>query len=111
MRKNRRRSRRGRASTFDPQDETLVEHRKLGVWDLYVERDPKLSYFPSSWRIEEYMGLLNDLPYLWRTIRDVGTVAGPLLFLYVAFTLVKSLIPALNLWYVRRICHPSIWYI
>jgi hypothetical protein len=100
MRKNRRRSRRGRSSTFDPQDETLVEHRKLGVWDLYVERDPKLSYFPTSWGVEEYMGLSNDLPYLWRTIRDVGSVAWSLLFLYVAFTLIKSLVPAVNIWYV-----------
>ena len=110
MRKNRRRSRRGRATTFDPQDETLVEHRKLGVWDLYVERDSKLSYFPTSWRIEEYVGILNDLPYLWRTIRDVGAVAWPLLFVYVAFTLIKSLLPALNLWFVEPISHSFIWY-
>jgi hypothetical protein len=108
MRKNRRRSRKERASTFDPQDETLVEHRKLGVWDLYVERGPKLSYFPTSWRVEEYIWLFNDLPYLWRTIRDVGSVAWPLLFLYVAFTLIKSLVPAVNIWYVERIYHFSI---
>lgn len=111
MRKNRRRSRRGRSGTFDPQDEKLVEHRKLGVWDLYVERDPKLSYFPTSWRVEEYIGMSNDLPYLWRTIRDVGAVAWPLLFLYVAFALIKSLVPAMSLWYVERVYHSSIWYI
>jgi hypothetical protein len=106
MKKNRRRPKRRNGSTFDPQDQSLVEHRKLGVWDLYVERDPNLSYFPTSWRIEKYTGLLNDLPYLSRTIRDVGAVAWPLLFLYVATTLVKSLSPALNLWYVD-ICPSS----
>jgi hypothetical protein len=98
MGRNRRRSRKATGTSFDPQDETLVEHRKLGVWDLYVERDPNLSYFPTSWRIEKYAELLNDLPYLSRTIRDVGSVAWPLLLLYVAFTLTKSLVPALNLW-------------
>jgi hypothetical protein len=107
MKKNRRRPKRRSGSTFDPQDQSLVEHRKLGVWDLYVERDPNLSYFPTSWRVEKYTGLFNDLPYLSRTIRDVGAVAWPLLFLYVAITLVKSLSPALNLWYVDDFCLSS----
>jgi hypothetical protein len=100
MKKTRRRSKKRNG---DPQDESLVEHRKLGVWDLYVERDPNLSYFPTSWRMEKYAGLLNDLPYLSRTIRDVCAVAWPQLFLYVAITLVKSLSPALNLWYADGI--------
>ena len=91
----------GKRAAFDPQNRTLVEHRQFGVWDLYVERDTKLSYIPTSWRIEKYAGLLNDLPYLWRTVRDVGAVAWPLLVLYVVITLMKSLVPALNLWYVE----------
>lgn len=102
MKRNRRRSKKGRGGTFDPQNETLVEHRKLGVWDLYIERDPKLSFFPTSWKIGEYVGMWNDLPYLWRTIRDVGFVAWPLLLLYVAITVTSSLIPALNLWCVSH---------
>ncbi len=105
MRKDRRFSKEGKGAAFDPQNRTLVEHRQFGVWDLYIERDPKLSYFPTSWRIEQYVGLLNDLPYLWRTIRDVGSVAWPLLVLYVAITLMKSLVPALNLWYVECTYH------
>jgi hypothetical protein len=102
MKMNRRYSKNRKGSTFDPQTGTLVEHHELGVWDLYIERDRRLSYFPSSWRIEEYAGLFNDLPYLWRTIRDVGTVAWPLLSLYVAITLMNSLLPALSLWCVGR---------
>jgi len=100
MKRSRRRSKKGKSTTFDSQNETLVEHRKLGVWDLYVERDPKLSYFPTSWRIEEYAGILSDLPYLWRAIRDITALAWPLLFLYIAISLLNSLVPALNLWYV-----------
>lgn len=101
MRKGSRYSKKGKRAAFDPQNRTLVEHRQFGVWDLYIERDPKLSYIPTSWRVEQYAGLLNDLPYLWRTVRDVGAVAWPLLVLYVAITLMKSLVPALNLWYVE----------
>ncbi|KAH8996475.1 HlyB/MsbA family ABC transporter [Lactarius hatsudake] len=99
MKKNRRRSRKGKGGTFDPQNETLVEHRQLGVWDLYIERDHKLSLFPTFWKIEEYVGMWNDLPYLLRTIRDVSTVAWPLLLLYVAIMTTSSLVPALNLWF------------
>jgi hypothetical protein len=101
MRKGSRHSKKGKRAAFDPQNRTLVEHRQFGVWDLYIERDSKLSYIPTSWRVEQYAGLLNDLPYLRRTVRDVGAVAWPLLVLYVAITLMKSLVPALNLWYVE----------
>jgi hypothetical protein len=100
MKRNRRRSKKGKGNAFDPQNETLVRHHELGVWDVYVERDPKLSLFPTSWKIEEYVGMWNDLPYLWRTIRDVGSVAWQLLLLYVAIVAASSLIPALNLWCV-----------
>lgn len=102
MRNDNRYSKQGKGVAFDPQNQTPVEHRQFGVWDLYIERNPKLSYFPTSWRLEEYARLFNDIPYLWRTIRDVGTVAWPLLLLYVTITLLKSLIPALSLWYVER---------
>ncbi len=100
MKKNHRRSRKGKGDTFDPQDEALVEHRQLGVWDLYTERYPKLSRFPTLWKVEVYAGMWNDLPYLWRTIHDVCTIAWPLLLLYVAIMAMTSLVPALNLWYV-----------
>ena len=95
-------SKKGKKAAFDPQNRTLVEHRQYGIWDLYIERrGPKLSYIPSSWRVERYAGILNDLPYLWRTVRDVGAVAWPLLVLYVVITLLTSLVPALSLWYVE----------
>ena len=104
MGKARRYSKKENGVAFDPQNGTPVEHRQFGVWDLYVDRDPKLSYFPASWKIEEYSRLFNDLPYLWRTVRDVGAVAWPLLLLYVAVILMKSLVPALNLWCVDCTC-------
>jgi len=85
---------------FKPRDGKVLEHRKVGVWDLYQERDQLLSYFPTSWKIEAYAGIWKDLPYLWRTLRDLFTVSGPLLSLYLFLTFVKSLLPALTLWCV-----------
>ncbi|KAI0301012.1 HlyB/MsbA family ABC transporter [Multifurca ochricompacta] len=84
---------------FDPHNGKIIEHRKLGVWDLYVERDRMLSYFPTSWKLEEYAGIWNDVPYLWRTIYDMGTVAWPMLLLFLAVAFARSLVPALNLWF------------
>lgn len=85
---------------FDPDNRKAIEHRKLGVWDLYVERDKLLSYFPTSWKIESYVGMRNDIPYLCRALRDMRAIAWPLLSLYLVLTLVKSLLPALSLWRV-----------
>ena len=105
MRKSRRYAKKRKGVAFDPQNQTPVEHHQYGVWDLYIERDPNLlSRFPKSWRIEKYSEFLNDLPYLWRTVCDVGAVAWPLLLLYVVVTLMQSLVPALSLWCVDCIC-------
>ncbi|KAI0297906.1 HlyB/MsbA family ABC transporter [Russula brevipes] len=82
-----------------PRDGKVLKHTKIGVWDLYQEHDKLLSYFPTSWKIEAYTGIWNDLPYLWKTIRDLSTVAWKLLSLYLVTTLAKSLLPALTLWY------------
>ena len=83
-----------------PRDGKVLKHTKIGVWDLYQEQDKLLSYFPTSWKIEAYTGIWNDLPYLWKTMRDLGTVARKLLLLYLITTLAKSLLPALTLWCV-----------
>ena len=87
-------------SEFDPLNKSHFEHIKLGVWDLYIKRTRLSRYLPTSRKIEEYARIWKDLPYLWRTIHDMSTVAWPLLLLYLVITLVKSLIPALSLWCV-----------
>ena len=88
---------------FDPLNESLVEHIKLGVWDVYIMRTRLSKYLPTSWKIEEYARIWEDVPYLWKTLCDMSTVAGPLLLLYLVITLAKSLIPALSLWCVRLV--------
>ena len=74
------------------------EHINLGVWDLYVKRTRFLQYLPTSRKIEEYAQIWKDIQYLWRTLREMSTVALPLLSLYMVITVVEALIPALSLW-------------
>ncbi|KAI0321903.1 HlyB/MsbA family ABC transporter [Amylostereum chailletii] len=94
----RRRQNRNKGS-FDPNDAANIQHHSIGVWDLYVQRDPKLSWIPQSWKVEEYAELLNDAPYLWRTVQDISPTCWQPLVLYGLLTLALSLIPALSLWY------------
>ncbi|KAH9079233.1 HlyB/MsbA family ABC transporter [Lactarius deliciosus] len=91
-------------SGFDPLNESFVENIKMGtVWDVYIVRTRLSQYLPTSWKIEEYARIRKDVPYLWRTLRDMSTVAGPLLLLYLVITLAKSLLPALSLWFSGQI--------
>jgi hypothetical protein len=91
----------GDQPAFEPRKGKVIEHTKIGVWDLYQERDRFLSYFPTSLKIDAYTEMWNDLPYLWRAIRDLFSVAWPMMTLYLFLTIVKSVLPALTLWCVR----------
>jgi hypothetical protein len=86
---------------FEPRKGKVIEYSKIGVWDLYQERDRLLSYFPTSLKIDAYTEMSNDLPFLWKTIGDLFSVAWPTLMLYLFLSLVKSVLPALTLWCVR----------
>ncbi|KAH9060046.1 HlyB/MsbA family ABC transporter [Lactarius vividus] len=89
---------------FDPLNESFVENIKMGtVWDVYIVRTRLSQFLPTSWGVEEYARIWEDVPYLWRTLRDMSTVAGPLLLLYLVITLAKSLLPALSLWFSGQI--------
>ncbi|KAI0042884.1 P-loop containing nucleoside triphosphate hydrolase protein [Auriscalpium vulgare] len=90
-------SRKGPA--FDPADDEHVEHRRLGVWDLYLQRNPKLSRLPAWPKLEESAEMINDLPYVWRTLLDLRPICGHLLALYLVMMIGHSLLPALSLWY------------
>lgn len=81
-------------------DLNSFEHIELGIWDLYIMRTRLSQYLPTSRKIEEYTQIWKDIPYLKRTMRDMSTVAWPLLSLYLVITLAQSLIPALSLWLV-----------
>ena len=91
----------GDKPAFEPRKGKVIEHRKIGIWDLYQERDQYLSYLPTSLKIDAYAEMWNDLPYLWKAIRDLSSVAWPALSLYLTVALARSLLPALTLWCVR----------
>ncbi|KAH9034132.1 HlyB/MsbA family ABC transporter [Lactarius hengduanensis] len=90
-------------SELDPLNKNVFKHVNLGVWDLYVMRTRLSRYLPTSWKIEEYVGVWKDVPYLVRTLRDMDTVARPLLLLYLGITIAKSLTPAVRLWFSGQV--------
>lgn len=95
----RNKARSNRKGTFDPTDTKNVEHHQIGVWDLYVQKEPKLQYVPGAPVLEEWGQMLQDLPYLWRTIQDVGRAnCWTLLIVYGFIILGQSLMPAVTLW-------------
>lgn len=97
-----------RKGKFDPKDENQVKHTKIGkVWELYEERQPELAKIPFSARLnfERYLGLYDSLPFVWRMLKDIGSIRACWLYLglYLAVQLALSLIPAVQLWYVVSI--------
>lgn len=91
-----------RKGVFNPDDQTKVKHTRLGVWDLYEEKEPELSRIPGSSRLERFLALKQSLPYLWMMLKDIGSIRScwVLLVYYVALVFAGSLIPAVSIWYV-----------
>lgn len=86
--------------TFDVEDDRRVKHTKIGVWDLYEERVSR-SWLPSSFpAIEEYLQVFQNVPYVWKMVKDIAGIQDCwlLLTLYVIIDIISSLIPALSLW-------------
>ena len=86
--------------TFDPADRRRVKHTRLGVWDLYEEREPKLAKVPWSSKLEKYMELLECLPYVWRMLKDVLNIplCATLLVIFVIVEIGQAVFPAVGLW-------------
>ncbi|KAL0564952.1 hypothetical protein V5O48_017080 [Marasmius crinis-equi] len=104
------RQRRKRKGTFSPEDEQNVKHTKIGIWDLYEEKQLGLktrwtSRFNKDDTVEQLLEVKNSLPYILRMIKDVGSIRALWLYfaVYLSLELVGSLIPALNLWYSSQL--------
>ncbi|VDB88528.1 unnamed protein product [Peniophora sp. CBMAI 1063] len=97
------RGRRGgapRKGTFNPEEDPSIEHHKIGVWDLYVQRDEGAKILTSRWTwLEDRAELLNNWRYLWRAIHDLRATCGHLLVLYALTMAVNAVIPAVTLWF------------
>ncbi len=94
-----------RKGVFNPDDADRVKHLKMGVWDLYRERDPELEKIPGSSRLDKYLEMKRNLPFVWRMLKDIGSIKScwPLLMLYLLLEVMVSLIPAAALWYLVSI--------
>ncbi|KIK60425.1 hypothetical protein GYMLUDRAFT_43735 [Collybiopsis luxurians FD-317 M1] len=93
-----------RKGKFDPGDEEHVKHSKIGkVWDLYEDYEgekPRFSFSPKQ-ILEHYLGLLENVPFVWRMLKDIGSIRACWFYLglYLTVQFVLSLVPAVQLWY------------
>lgn len=77
-----------------------MKYSRLGIWDLYQEIAPELANIPGSSRLEQVLQLRHSMPYVWKMLRDIGSIRScwVLLFFYVLFDFAAALIPAASLW-------------
>ena len=97
------RTRRGPAhGNFDPYDPNTVKHTRLGVWDLYEQVDSGIVRLPGVSGLARRLEVLNDLPYVWRMIKDVASIKSCWLhfLIYCIVELLSALLPAVTLWFV-----------
>lgn len=89
-----------RKGVFNPEDITKVKHTKVGVWDLYEEKEPELANIPGSSRLERFLAMRQSLPYLWQMLKDIGSIRSCwwLLVWYMALVVVSAMVPAAALW-------------
>ena len=98
-----RKTRRGPShGSFDPYDVNTVKHTRLGVWDLYEQVDPGITQLPGVSEVARRLEILNDLPYVWRMVKDVASIKSCWLYflVYCIVELLSSLLPAVTLWFV-----------
>ncbi|KZT68754.1 P-loop containing nucleoside triphosphate hydrolase protein [Daedalea quercina L-15889] len=91
-----------RARTFDPEDSKRVKHTRIGVWDLYEEKQPIFGWdIPGTSTLEYYLEITRSLPYVWQMLKDMSSIQNCWIFatLYVIVGLALSVIPAASLWY------------
>lgn len=80
-----------------------IKHTRYGVWDLYSQKSSsKVSRFPFSSYIEAGAQALDNMPYVWRMLRDVFTIPSCwyLLIMYGICRVLLAFLPAVTLWWV-----------
>ncbi|KAF9242363.1 P-loop containing nucleoside triphosphate hydrolase protein [Melanogaster broomeanus] len=102
----RRRKPLARAGVFNPDDEKRIKKTKIGVWDMYEERQSDIS-IPGASRLETLSQMVEGFPYVWRMLRDICSIPRcfMLLSLYFLVEVTASLIPAVSLWYSGQLLH------
>ncbi|KIJ59811.1 hypothetical protein HYDPIDRAFT_118060 [Hydnomerulius pinastri MD-312] len=95
-----------RSGVFDPEDAKRIKHTRIGVWDMYEERQSDIR-IPGSSRLETYGQMIQGLPYVWRMLKDICSIrrCWMLMSLYFLVEVAASLIPAVSLWYSGQLLH------
>lgn len=86
---------------LDFSDANRVKHTPVGVWDLYEQIQPEFVHVPGSSRFQPYFEMVTSFPYVWRMIKDIGSIRTCwfLLAIYFGIEALASLLPAVALWY------------
>ncbi|KAG6332407.1 hypothetical protein ID866_6678 [Astraeus odoratus] len=101
MARGQRRRPRPRQGVFDPNDAKRIKHTRMGVWDLYEERQTDRIPISYSSRLETYAEMLQGLPYVLRMLKDICSMRRCLMLmsLYLLVEVAAALIPAVSIWY------------
>ncbi|KAF9242362.1 P-loop containing nucleoside triphosphate hydrolase protein [Melanogaster broomeanus] len=91
---------------FDPDDVSRIKHTKIGIWDLYQESQSDM-YIPGASHLETVSRMIQDLPYVWRMVKDICKIPRCLMLmsLYFLVGVAASLIPAISLWHSGQLLH------
>jgi hypothetical protein len=103
------------AGKVDPQDARRIKHSRIGIWDLYEERqtNSNLLRIPGSSIVETFAQMIQNTPYVMRMLKDVLGIrrVQMLLPIFLIMEVSNSLIPAVSLWYVTKLMATYIHYI
>lgn len=93
-----------RSSKGEPNFAKEFKHTKAGVWDVYEQVPHNKFGLKIPWisKLTRNLEIVNDLPLIWRVIKDVMNIKSCRYYL-LSFILVKillSLQPAVALWCV-----------
>lgn len=87
----------------DPKDARRVRHTRIGVWDLYEERqtNSSLPHIPGSSIAETCAQMIQNTPYVVRMLKDMLSIRRVqiLLPIFLIIEVIDSLIPAVSSWY------------
>lgn len=86
---------------LDPtEDARRVRHTRLGIWDLYEDREADVSHI--AWM---YAQIVQSVPHILRTLKDIlGIRRGwMLLSTLLVIEVLASLTPAVSLWYTSQL--------
>ncbi|KAG1759101.1 P-loop containing nucleoside triphosphate hydrolase protein [Suillus occidentalis] len=85
---------------FTPKDAGRVRRSRVGIWDLYEDRETDVSHI--AWM---YAQTVQTVPYILRTLKDTFGIrrAWIMLSTFLVIEVLASLTPAVSLWYTSQL--------